>query len=463
VAALVVAAACGGCEPSAPPRPNVVLIVVDTLRADHLGAYGYDKPTSPHLDALAREGVRFTGARAASSWTLPSVTSMMSGLYPAAHGAERNDRVISERVAVMPEAFRDAGYLTAGFSANPAFVTPLQGFGRGFDEFSVLHGAVATGKRGGNTAPSDPWFRSMVEVSDADEVTTRALTWIAGFDSAPAPYFLYLHYFDPHAGYFPPAEYATRFGVAADDPLRGEAQWPLLLAPKAPDNPADLATLIKLYDAEVAFTDDQIGVLVNGIRARSQRPTFFVILADHGEEFGEHGGLQHGRTLFDELIRVPLIIAGPGIAPRVVEAPVSLVGLWATLADLTGVSGPAKSDGPSWRSLIAGKPPVGLPNVFADLEARFPKDLQIHRRAIIAAKRKLTIKPDRSANLYDLQNDPTEQQDVRTLEPNLEETLRAFIKAHDTIGFSARAKQPPAKIEFTPERRERLKALGYLR
>jgi arylsulfatase A-like enzyme len=453
-----------GCRSSVPPRPNVVLIVVDTLRADHLGAYGYDKPTSPHLDALARAGARFTNARAPSSWTLPSVTSMMTGLYPASHGAEINTATMSEQLATMAEAFRDAGYLTTAFSANPAFVTPLQGFGRGFDEFTVLHGPVSkSARQSGNTGPSDPWLRSMVELSDADVVTNRALGWIAGHDAAPAPYFLYLHYFDPHAGYFPPEKYAVRFGVAADDPLRGDAQWPLLLAFRAPENPNDMATLGKLYDAEIAFTDDQLGLLIDGIRARGGRPTYFLVVSDHGEELGDHGGLQHGRTLFDELIRVPLIVVGPGIAPGlVVDGPVSLVGLWATLSQLTGIHGPAKSEAPGWRDLLEGKK-VPNANVYADLGPRFPRDFVVHRRAVVMGQWKLAMKIDRSASLYDLQNDPTEQQDVRSLQPNWEETLRALVRAHESMSSAARAKQPPATIELTPERRDRLKALGYLR
>jgi arylsulfatase A-like enzyme len=302
----------------------------------------------------------------------------------------------------------------------------------------------------------------MVQLSDADVVTARALAWIAGHDAAPAPYFLYLHYFDPHAGYFPPAEYAARFGVAADDPLRGDAQWPLLLAFRAPENPADTATLGKLYDGEIAFTDDQLGRLVAGVRERGGGPTYFVVASDHGEELGDHGGLPHGRTLFDELIHVPLIIAGPGIAPgAVVESPVSLVGLWATLSQLTGVRAPAKSEAPGWRDLLAGKKSPGA-NVYADLGPRFPKDLVVHRRAVVMGQWKLAMKIDRSVNLFDLQNDPTEQQDVRTLQPGWEETLRSLVRAHESMSSAARAKQPPATIELTPERRERLKALGYL-
>jgi arylsulfatase A-like enzyme len=462
IAAVLLVLATGAmCNPSRPPRPNVVLIVVDTLRADHLGSYGYDRPTSPRLDALAHEGARFTNARATSSWTLPSVATMLTARYPAAHGAERNTAALSEEVVTMPEAFRDAGYLTTAFSANPAFVTPLQGFAQGFDTFTVKHGAV--GDRRGDTTPSDPWFRSAVEVSAADEITSSALEWVVGFDSAPAPYFLYVHYFDPHAGYFPPPDYATRFGVAADDPLRGEAQWPLLLSFTAPASAEDTKTLVNLYDAEIAFTDQQIGVLVDGIRARSERPTFFVIVADHGEEFADHGGIQHGRTLYDELLRVPFIVVGPGITPgSVVESPVSLVSLWPTLSQLAGPAPPLKADGPGLIDLLRGQVPGRSPNLFADLEPRFPRDGLVHRRAVVDGTWKLMVGADRSLSLYDMQSDPKEGLDVGATEMGREKLLQTILKAHDTVAAQARTALPPETIELTNERRDRLKALGYL-
>lgn len=463
LASAVVVFAAYACAPDRPPKPNVVLIVVDTLRADHLGVYGYDKPTSPRLDALAREGVRFANARATSSWTLPSVASMLTSVYPAAHGAEVNTAALSPDVVTMPEAFRDAGYLTAAFSANPAFVTPLQGFAQGFDEFTVEHGRPSkTGRQQGDTTPSDPWMQSMVGVATAATITASALRWIAGHDHVPAPYFLYLHYFDPHAGYFPPPEYATRFGVPEDDPLRGEAQWPLLLSFKAPADARDTETLRKLYDAEIAFTDTQIGVLLDGIRARGARPTYVVFASDHGEEFDDHGGIQHGRTLFDELLRVPLIVAGPGIpAGGVVDVPVSLVSLWPTLAQLVGAASPAKADGTSLVDLIRGGGTRDRsPNLFADLGARFQNDALLHRRAVVSGRWKLIIEEDGTPLLFDVDTDARERMSVP--HPGPRGMLQALLKRHDLAALQTRRTQPPEKIELTPERRERLKALGYL-
>ena len=454
------ASACS--KPSAPARPNVVLIVVDTLRADHLGVYGYDKPTTPRLDALAGEGVRFAHARATSSWTLPSIASVFTGLYPAAHGADRNTAALSSETVTLAEAFQDAGYLTAALSANPAFVTPLQGFAQGFGEFIVRHGARSQTGQQGDTTPSDPWLRSMVEVATADELTIAALAWVVGHDHVAAPYFLYVHYFDPHAGYFPPPEYADRFGVAADDPLRGEGQWPLLLPFTAPTDPQDLATLIKLYDAEIAFTDREIGKLVDGIRARADGPTYFIVLSDHGEEFGDHGGIQHGRTLYDELLRVPLLIVGPGVAPgTVVTAPVSLVGLWPTLSDLVGLRPPPRPDGASFAPLARGAKPERAQNLFADLEARFKNDGLVHRRAVMNDTWKLLMGPTRKTpELFDMLVDSKEK--AEAYEPGAQQMLRAVLNVHETVSRQARRARPPDKIELTRERRDRLKALGYL-
>lgn len=444
-----------GCEPSPSLEPSVVLVVIDTLRADHLGAYGYDKPTSPRLDALAREGARFANARATSSWTLPSVASMLTGLYPAAHGAERNDAALSTAAETLPEAFRDAGYLTAAISANPAFVTPLQGFAQGFDEFTVKRGRASEYPRPqlGTATPSDPRLQSMVEVATGEEITASALAWVAGHDHAPAPYFLYVHYVDPHAGYFPPPEYATRFGVAEDDPIRGDAQWPLLLSFKAPADPRDTAKLVQLYDAEIAYTDAQVGGLIDGIRARTKRPLYFIVLSDHGEEFDDHGGIQHGRTLYDELLRVPLLVVGPGVAPgTVVEAPVSLVSLWPTLADLVGLRPPPRPDGASFAALARGAKPERAQNLFADLEARFPDDGLVHRRAVMNDTWKLLMGPTRAVpQLFDMLVDQKEK--AEAYEPGARQMLRTVLNVHETVSRQAR------RIEREREQRERPKPL----
>jgi arylsulfatase A-like enzyme len=438
---LATVAACRPSTPPPPSKPDVVLIVVEALRADHVGAYGYAAPTTPHLDELAQGGVRFAAARATSSWTAPSVASMLTGLYPAAHGVDRPATALAEDVATMPAAFHAAGWSTAAISAHPRFVTARGGFDRGFDEFVVEHGPVVADGSLADVTPADPFLRSSVQVSTADVVTTRALEWIERHARAPTPYFLYLHYFDPHAGYFPPPEYATRFGVAVDDPLRGAAQWPLLWS-TAPPERAAVATLIRLYDAEIARTDDQIGLLLDGIRARG-RPTVLVVVGDHGEEFNDHGGLQHGQTLYDEVLRVPWIVAGPGIAAgTVVPSAVSLVSLWPTIAALVGAPVPADIDGPALLQPGTTNPPKAQ-NVFADLEPTLPGVEPKHRRAAITGKWKLLPTSPPAPSLFDLETDPLEQIGALSVSGNERTLLEVLLKVHDRMARTARARHPP--------------------
>jgi arylsulfatase len=435
--AVVVVLALASCSTPRPEQPNVLVIVVDALRADHLGCYGHDRPTSPRLDALASEGVRFADARAASSWTLPSVASILSGVYPAVHGADRHESVLSRHLRTMPEAFADAGYRTAAVSANPTFVTAAHGLARGFDEFSVLRGPDA------EEPPAAPGEAASASGASADDVTRAALAWITDGGDA-SPFFLYVHYGDPAAPYVPPRALAERFG-AADTALAGAAQWPLL-APDAPVGAAEIAMLEALYDGEIAAVDAAVGVLIDDVRARAGRPLLLAIAGDHGEEFGEHGGLQHGRGLWDEVLHVPLLLVGPGV-PRgvVVHQPVSLVSLWPTLAALAGVAPPPRPGGPA---LTAAFDPDAAPSpvqVFADLEPRFQNDAPAHRRAVIDGEWKLTLDPDRQMRLYDLGKDAREEHDVAAAERERRRRLSRLLRVRDTRARTARVAAPPTR------------------
>jgi len=455
------AASFPSCRHTAPPeRPNILLIVVDTLRADHLGSYGYAPPTSPRLDELARRGTRFAAARAASSWTLPSVASMLTGVYPAVHGAERSDSVLSVELGTMVEGFRDAGYRTAAFSANPAFVTPRQGLARGFDRFEVLHGAPAE-KRARGAVPAHASLNTWVMEATAEDVGSAAIQWIGAGQDGAKPFFLYLHYFDPHAAYTPPAQFARRFQVSEDSLPAGIEQWSVLLAPQAPA-PQVLQTLVRLYDAEIAAADAAIGHLLDEIPQALRESTITVVTSDHGEEFGEHGGLQHGRTLYDELLRVPLLLVGPGIpAGTIVETPVSLTGLWSTLSAISGAAAPP-SDAvePSFAESMQRE--TAADPVYADLEARFEADRQKHHRALIDGSWKLLLDPQRGSELYDLDHDSGEQHSSADAHDELRHDMRARILDRNVAAVTRRAIAPPRQLLLDAARREQLKALGYL-
>jgi arylsulfatase A-like enzyme len=449
-------------RPSGSGHPNVVMIVVDTLRADHLGAYGYARPTSPHLDALAAAGVRFTTTRAASSWTAASVASIFTGLYPAVHGLQANDDVLADGLTTLAERFAANGYATAGFSANAAFVTAEQGFAQGFDEFRVLHGEALPVTSKEDKIPLDPFWKKWAKVASADLVTDAGIAWL-GTRSAGAPYFLYLHYFDPHAGYFPPPPFRERMGVAADGPLVGAAQWDFwIVSTKFGASPEQLTALRALYDGEIAFVDDEIGRLVTTLQQRGDDP-LIVVTSDHGEEFGEHGGLQHGATLFEEQLRIPLIVTGPRI-PRgaVVDTPVSLVGLAATLGELAGLAGAATPPPqPSFAGLIGRSPPGGDRDgdgrrapMFADLGSVKAR----HRDAVVDGPWKM-IRSATERHLYDLDADPGETRDLAATSTSDGDRLATMLDDRARVAASIRI--APDTVPDSALRRARLKALGY--
>ena len=438
-------------------RPSVVLIVVDTLRADHLGCYGYPRATSPALDALAASGVRFANVRATSSWTAASVASLFTGLYPAVHGLQANDALLAEGLTTLAERFAANGYATAGFSANAAFVIPEQGFAQGFDEFHVLHGPPLPADSGEDKIPLDPSWKNFAKVATADVVTDAALAWL-GSRSARDPYFLYLHYFDPHAGYFPPPQYRARMGVPADASLAGPAQWDFWIGFKLGAGHDQLPTLAALYDGEIAFTDAEIGRLLATLRQRGDAAPIVVVTSDHGEEFAEHGDLQHGSSLFEEQIRVPLIVAGPAVPTgAVVAAPVSLVGMAATLADLTGTStaDATPPPAPSFAALVRGADgPAPTGPIFADLATSSAR----HRDMIVDGRWKLVRAGDAS-HLFDLAADPGEIRDLAGADAADAQRLAAALDAREQAAAVVRV--APGTVPSSELRRARLKALGY--
>jgi arylsulfatase A-like enzyme len=438
-------------------HPNVVLIVVDTLRADHLGCYGQARPTSPQLDALAASGARFADVRSASSWTAASVASIFTGLYPDVHGLRGGNTVLAGQLTTLAERFAANGYATAGFSANAAFITVEQGFAQGFGEFQVLHGPIVPADSGEDKIPLDPLWRSFAKVASADVVSGAALGWLRG-RTARDPYFLYLHYFDPHAGYFPPPQYRERMGVAADAPLAGPAQWKFWMDFGLGAARDQLPTMAALYDGEIAFTDAEIGRFIAALPARASADAPLVIVtSDHGEEFAEHGGLQHGNTLYEEQLRVPLIIAGRDVPKgAVIDTPVSLVGLAATLADLTATktAGTVPPPEPSFAALLrGGTPPPAVP-IFADLHTANAR----HRDAVVYGRFKL-IRAEQTRALYDIVADPGETRDLAADEGPGADRLAALLD--ERASGTAAARISPEDLPFSALRHERLKALGY--
>ncbi len=450
-------------------RPHVVVYLVDTLRADHLGCYGYPRPVSPRLDAFAEEAVLFERALAQSSWTRSSVASMMTGTVPTGHGVHDRDDALADGALTLAELLAAAGYETAAFVTNRS-VGPSFGFQQGFDTFEFF-GRQET--------------EALYPKSDA--VNREVFAWLAErlAERRERPFFLYVHTMDPHAPYAPPpatrrrfasrvrqpalgpaeaaafdqlrARLASRFGTLAEQARLGSVPWLQALHRRLiSPTPEMTADLIALYDAEIAFNDLSFGALIDRLRAAGlYDPTLIVFLADHGEEFHDHGSWSHGGTLFEEQLRVPLLVKLPG-ARRGTRSPILAqhVDLLPTVLEAAGVPVPEGLDGESLLARLDGPdapPRRGYSHL--DLDGNRASSLVEGRFKLICGS------PFGAAcRLYDLESDPGETTDLSADRPVLAGYLRARMRSFET----GRPALEAPDVEIDPQLRERLEALGYL-
>lgn len=434
-------ASCGGA--AAPERPDVVLVVADTLRADRLTCQGGPDGLTPYIDRIAAAGVRFAEARAHAPWTLPSTASLLTSLHPVEHGAggrlPRFTRM-DEDVATVVKSFRDAGYATHAV-VNVAFLEPgTFGVTRDFD--SVDHVA----------------YESNVEVRPARETTEAALRWLDGRDD-DRPVFLLVHYFDPHCVYAPPRTFRERWAAPEDRATEwtfGTREQMIAIRDGAYEPTPDvLGRAAALYDGEVAYLDAEIGRLDDGLRARGLAGDgdVLVLTSDHGEEFGEHGGFEHGHSLFDEVLRVPLVVRAPAaLGPGVVDAPVRLIDVAPTLLELADLALPAQFVGRTLTPLARG-------------EDDAPRPLLAHgnmwrgsQSAWIRGQWKVIVTESAPIQLFDLDADPAEQFDLAERDPDraaaMGEQLTAAMRA-----MSAQKRGEEADV--SPAMRDLLRGLGY--
>jgi arylsulfatase A-like enzyme len=430
------------CRAPAPPRvSDVVLIVVDTLRADRLGVYGHRRPTSPEIDRWARRGVVFDQALSPAPWTLPAMASLLTGRWPSTHGAGSRVREANwaQTRSLGPELPTLAGELgRAGLRSaalvNNVFMAPALGLARGFATYDYRPAGVGRGRR-------------------AAQVVDAGLAWL---DAQPreARVFLLVHLFDPHLPYEAPPPHAGRFTAAFEaTPLR-PAQPQDVRRRRGTLSEGEMAFVSAAYDEEIAATDEQVGRLLDALDARGRLARALVLLtADHGEELFDHGSFEHGHSTYQEVLRVPFVAWAPGLRARRVAAPVSLVDVMPTLLDAAGAA-PVRSDGRSLWPLLVREARPGPRALAAEGTLHRPE-----RRALLRWPLKLVTDEEQGRReLYDLERDPGERHDLAVRRPA--DTARLVAQLERLL--AARPTPASAAGALSPEELEELRALGYV-
>lgn len=436
-AAVLLAGACAPQRPAATPR-NIILVLVDTLRADHLSAYGYARPTSPAFDRFAASSLFFANAYSQAACTFPSVNAILTGRYPVRFLGQPEGRMgIPDDVPALASIVRSQGYATAAVSASPivrsspTHFNPHGGFAAGFDSFDE----------------ACLW-------REAACVTERGLAWLA---TRPAgePFFLYLHYMDPHGPYQPPADHKRRFAgpYAGQDFIRHGDPNPIarMLYAEGPQvdlTRADVQHLVDLYDDEIASFDDSFARLLWRVSALGVADdTVVAFVADHGEEFLEHGEIKHCRALWQAEVGAPLAIRIPGRAAQRIEAAVETVALAPTLLAAVGIAPP-----PGFEAKSLLEPPPDDAVAFSE---------QGVRRSATDRRYKLIYDMDKGGvALYDLQADAAERHDLAAERPKVVAGLEARL--FDWLKRVEGATASPRSLDAAREAEKQLKALGYL-
>jgi len=400
-----------------PRARNLLLVSIDTLRADHLGSYGYAAAQTPRLDALARSGLRFARATTVVPLTLPAHASLLTGTFPAWHGVRDNGGFyVGEDQTTLAETLRDKGYRTGGFVSS--FVLDgrwgiAQGFDTYFDDFDL--------EKFGGQAGMDVIQRKGSETVD------QAVSWLGA--DRDRPFFAWVHLYDPHTPYEAAEPYRSRFP----------------------------ATLNGAYDAEIAVADAQVGRLLDALEVAGRLDdTVVVVTGDHGEMLGEHGEATHGFFIYEAATHIPVIVAGPGVPARAVDDRIRIVDLMPTALELLGIPAPAAVQGVSLMPLARGQ----RLSLIAQSESWYPRyhygwselvSVQDERFHYIRAPR---------PELYDLQADPRELQDRSQDDAARLAALDRALETHLQRTASAAAAKGPQAMDSETE--EKLAALGYV-
>jgi arylsulfatase A-like enzyme len=412
---------------------------MDAVRSDHFGCYGYSRQTTPQVDRFAEDAILFENVLSQSSWTRPSMVSVLSGLYPQQHGVNGGPiAVLTSKITSMAELLQEVDYETVGVITNSA-VAMGYGMSQGFERWIHLRASDAR-----------PTYHAY-----SDEVNQEILAWLDSRGEHPRPFFLWAHSSDPHDPYTPPEPFRSRF-VGSPIP------------PVARPIDAQQTEQMNLYDGEIAFNDHQFGLLMDGLKQRGLfEDTLIILVSDHGEGFKEHDRLFHGNSLYSELLGIPLVMRLPR-ADRTqgvrIRSLVQQVDILPTVLDVLGISPSAQVQGTSTLPLLAMEAQEAKP-AFSYLDFRGDWAESVTRDGWKLIRSRLsslsgTASEMNRLELFDLNRDPHEQQDLSRKLPERTSQLVQILDEHKSVmsdqAITGRAVEPSEEV------REELKALGYI-
>lgn len=468
--------------PARAGSPDVVLVVLDTVRSDHVGAYGYHRDTTPILDRLASEGAIYLDATAPATWSLPSHASLFTGRFPSGHRAHQENRYLAPDAPTLAETLAQAGYETRCFTAN-AWISDTLGLTRGFAWSDEAWRNGQLGRSRNFVSRLLDKLGLGLDDKGGGDVADNFERWVEQRPADAPPAFTFLNFIESHFPYHQvPKDYLERFTTLSRRQLRDtsmalmEAQF----GGEPPDPEAVREPAIDMYDAGLAYADHLLGRVVDALRRRGTLDnTIVIVLADHGELLAEKGAYGHGHSIYEVESSVPLVVRYPptiGAGTRV-ATPVSTVGVFATILDIIGLTAPTglqvtsllpvidggPAGGPVISERFAGEMAAGRSQSLKDSDPLFRSDVRF--RSYRVGDRKLVHSSEDSYLLFDLSQDPGEDYNVVARRPEDLDLLRSeLFDWAAAIGMPAidAAVGTEGSPELDPEARERLKALGYI-
>lgn len=428
------------------PRPNILLISLDTTRADHLSVYGYERPTSPSLEALAKDGIVFETAYAPSATTGPSHATLFTSVLPISHGITKNGRELDPRWKTLAEMLADQGYET-GAVISSYVLSSRFGYDRGFASFDEDFSRAEV--PGGVTL----WEGEEIEgkfYGRADDTTRRGLEWLEHRPEPEKPFFLFVHYFDPHDPYVVPDDYAPPFALGPQEALKRNR-------------------VIFMYDATLAYMDQEVGRLIEGLSHLGLADeTVVVVTGDHGEGLMERGHWHHGLHIYEEGVRVPLIVRLPQreSAGLRISSPVSWLDLAPSVLALSGISPPDDFQGESLAQVMRAQSSLDPERSVWLYRRHYSGDEELEAGQAVGeawglrrGRWKLIWGEEQDQlELYDLETDPEEKVDLALERADQAASLKAELQAWLASQPASRA----SDVLLDEEARRRLEALGYV-